>query len=314
MPGTYATDLRKLLAGQAQIKDVKFWAVRASTQEPQRRLAMYAGIGVDGAVTEDLGQDAGIEVLEAIVDEDVYNKLYVIKHEAKVVTIVHPLFGVFEGRLANITYDAGPADMLNIVCTCIKHGDPAGLFVASANTTAQNKATANSAYDDLSTPTGDNMTLSDLGDFDISTGLPAASTNFASAFGTFSAIMDTVAAANGLWTDAAAAFTEFAESAGDLIDVIDDFADATQEMVDMVDKTYYLLDVARDWVDSVERQASTVWHPFKVRNPLSLAEIALSIVGDDSEDVIDAILNRNPTLVDICAIPPGVELSIPVTL
>jgi len=37
-------------------------------------------------------------------------------------------------------------------------------------------------------------------------------------------------------------------------------------------------------------------------------------MGDDSEDAIDLILARNPTIIDLCAVPIGTQLSIPVKL
>ena len=40
---------------------------------------------------------------------------------------------------------------------------------------------------------------------------------------------------------------------------------------------------------------------------------ALDLIGDDTEETIDLILERNPTLIDINAVPIGFELSIPVT-
>jgi hypothetical protein len=85
-------------------------------------------------------------------------------------------------------------------------------------------------------------------------------------------------------------------------------------MVDMVDTTYELINVAREWVDAVENQVSDVWQDLKITTPLSLAEIALDLIGNDDESTIDEILNRNTTLIDINAVPVGVSLSIPVSL
>ena len=299
--------VRELLAGQAQIGSVKFWATRANPVPYPRRVVEYTGVGVDGAVTEDLGRDARRETITATVEENIYSDLDAIKNEAKVVTIAHPLFGVFEGRLLDVTYEAGPNDMVDIVCTLVEHGDASVLLIAPTQTTASAKQAANSAFDNLGLDD-----LDGLADFPTSSGLPAAGAGMNASFASFSSVMEQVSSADALWTDVASAYNELA-SAGDLlIDTVDAFADATQDMVDMVDETYSLINVARDYVDAVERQVGTAWQDLQVKVPMSLAEIALDLIGDASEETIDMLLDRNPTIIDICAVPIGTALSIPV--
>jgi len=298
--------LRETIAMEAKVGSVKFWAKRANPQPTPRRLAQYIGVGVTGASLEDLGRNARVEILTAEVTEDIYVDLDFIKDAAKVITIQHPLFGVFEGRLADVTYDAGPNDMVDIVCTCIEDGDPKVLFVPAANTTAQKKQSADSTFD--------NLTLSAFDAAPTSSGLPSASASLDSSFSSLSAVMDAVSSADALWADASAAFSDLA-SAGDVfIDAVDSFQDATQEMVDMVDTTYELINTAREWVDAVENQVAGVWQNMRITTPLSIAEIALGLVGKDDEDTIDLILSRNPTLIDLNAVPVGFELSIPISL
>ncbi len=303
------TSIREQIAGEAQIGTVKFWATRATPQATPRRIVQYGGVGVDGAALEDLGEDARVEILNATVTEFVYQDLKAIKTAAEKVTIVHPLFGVFEGRLWDVTYDAGPNDMVDIVCTCIEDGDPADLFITRIDTTASAKQSATSAFDDLGLDD-----LDGLQDLPTSTGLPAAGTNLTSSWNNFSTVMDDVSQADALFTDVAAAYNELASAGGELIDAIDEFSDATQSMVNLVDSTYELLNTARDYVDAMEKQVSDVWQNLMITTPMSLAEIALELIGDASEETIDIILDRNPTLIDICAVPIGVELSIPVNL
>lgn len=298
--------LRELIAVEAKIGTVKFWATRANPQPTPRRIVQYTGVGVTGASLEDLGRNARTEIIAGTVTEDIYAELDFIKDEGKVVPIQHPLFGIFDGRLADVTYEAGPDDMVDIVCTCIEDGDPTVLFVPSANTTAQKKQSADSTYDNLS--------LDAFDDLPSSTGLPSAAAGLSSGYTAFSAVMDAVSTADALWTDASAAFSDLA-SAGDVfIDAIDDFTDATQEMVDMVDTTYELINTTREWVDAVENQVAGVWQNMKIVTPLSLAEIALELIGKDDEDTIDLILERNPTIIDLNAVPVGTELSVPVSL
>ncbi len=297
---------REKLAAEAQIGSVKFWATRATHGGNPRRIAQYTGVGVDGAETEDLGQNAKVETWTGTVDELVYLKLVIVKEAADVVTCVHPLYGAFQGRLQDVIPDIGPNDMVDITCTIIEHSDPADIFLLLVSTIAAQKQSLDSAFQDLN--------LDELDDFPTDTGLPAAGGGLTSSFGNFSSVMDLVDVADGLYTDVASAYNDLAEAGNLLIDTIDDFVDATQDMVDMVDTTYELINTARDYVDAMQDEVSTVWQAVQVTNPLSLAEIALDIMGDDSEEAIDTILARNPTLIDLSAIPIGTQLSIPVTL
>ena len=106
------SETREKIAGEAQIGAVKFWATRATPQPTPRRIVEYGGIGVNGGQTEDLGKNARREILNATVDEIVYLDLDEIKNQAKVVTCVHPLFGVFQGRVLDVVPDAGPDPMV----------------------------------------------------------------------------------------------------------------------------------------------------------------------------------------------------------
>lgn len=291
----------------AQIGTVKFWATRAATNANPRRIVQYNGIGVDGASTDDLGVNARVETLNAIVDEDIYAQLLTIKNEAKIITMVHPLFGAFEGRLMDVVPDAGPDDMVDIVCTLCESGDPTALFVTTINTTASAKQAATSAFDNLGLDD-----LDGLADFPTSTGLPAAGAGMNQSWASFSGVMDQVSSADALWTDVTAAYNDLAVAGDTLINAIDGYAEATQDMIDMVDTTYELLGDARSFVDSMEQRIGSVWQDLKVVNPISLAEIALDLIGDDAEETIDLILERNPTIIDLNAVPVGFTLSIPV--
>ncbi|MEE9367152.1 MAG: hypothetical protein V3W44_10720 [Dehalococcoidales bacterium] len=297
---------REKLAAEAQIGPVKFWATRVTPSGNPRRIMQYTGIGVNGAVTEDLGQNARVETWTATVDESVFSKLSFVKSAAEVVTCVHPLFGAFQGRLQDIPYEAGPDDMIDITCIIVEHGEPSDIFILNTTTTAAQKQAGDAAFA--------NLNLDELADFPTDTGLPAAGAGLTSGWDSFSSVMDAVGAADALYNDVASAYNELAEAGNLFINTIDDFADATQDMVDMVDTTYELLDTARNYVDAMADEVSTVWQNLQVTNPLSVAEIALDLMGDDSEEAIDLILSRNPTIIDLLAIPVGTELSIPVTL
>ncbi len=299
--------LRATLAGMAQIGPIKFWATSAQTNPNPRRIVQYNGVGVDGAATEDLGQNARTETLNATVEEDIYVKLNDLKNEAKLLIIVHPLFGAFEGRIVDAVPTAGPADMIDMVVTVIENGKPIDVFVLPANTTASAKQSATAAFANLGLDD-----LDGLADFDSSTGLPAAGAGMNNSWASFSGVMDAAQSSDALWADVTSAYSNLADAGNVLINTVDGFVDATQEMADMVDSTYSVLKEARNFVDAMEQQAGNVWQDLKITTPLSLAEIALDLIGDDSEEIIDLILERNPTLIDLNAVPVGVQLSIPV--
>ena len=299
--------LRAALAGMAQIGPIKFWATSAQTNPNPRRIVQYTGVGVDGAVTEDLGQNARTETLNAIVEEDIYVKLNDLKNEAKLLIIVHPLFGAFEGRIVDAVPTAGPQDMVDIVVTVVESGKPIDVFVLPPPTTASAKQAATSAFNNLGLDD-----LDGLSNFPTSSGLPSAGAGMNSGWSSFSGVMDMVDSADAVWSDVSAAYNELADAGSVLIDAIDSFEDATQDMIDMVDSTYELLDDARTFVDAMEQSIGSVWQDLQVVTPLSVAEIALDLIGDDTEETIDLILDRNPTIIDLNAIPIGFKLSIPV--
>ena len=209
----------------------------------------------------------------------------------------------------DVVPDAGPEDMVDITCTLCESGDPTALFVTTINTTASAKQSATNAFDNLGLDD-----LDGLANFDSSTGLPAAGAGMNSSWASFSGVMDAVESANALWADATSAYNDLATAGDTLIDAVDGFVDSTQEMVDMVDNTYDLLNEARNFVDAMEQKTGSVWQDFKITTPLSIAEIALDIIGNDTEETIDLILDRNPTIIDLNAVPIGLQLSVPVDI
>lgn len=304
------TILRDKLAAQAQIGDVKFWATGASGPGGQRRVVQYTGVGVEGAFTEDLGSDARVEQLTAIVDEDTYTSLINLRDAGNVVTAVHPLFGVMQARLA-IEYQAGPDEMVDVTITLTEHGEPT-IFLPSQTVTLPGSAqNAKSAFDDLSDDLDGLADIPDLPD-----SLSSASDAFDTGWDAFDDALDDALGGDLTWEELGAEFDALARLGDDLIEQVDaawsDFADLAD--YDVESGVLSVINQARGCVDAMENQVSEVWQQFKVVNPVSVAEVALSLVGDASDEIIDQILDRNPTLIDVNAIVTGVELSIPVIL
>jgi prophage DNA circulation protein len=300
---------REKLAGQAKVGGVEFWATGASGDGSPRRIVRYSGIGVEGQVTEDLGRDARVETLNAIVDEMVYIELKAVRDAAKVVTAVHPLFGVMQARLENVTYNAGPNDLVEIQVTLVENGDPSIFNPLSTLTLSGQTQDAKSAWSDL------NDSFSELNALDsLTDDLGNAIGGFQDGWGLFDAALDLAAAGDVLFDEMASAYNDLADLGGTLIDAVDTAWNDVTELVDYAveDLTYDVLNSARGVVDALEKQAVDVWSAFKVVDPVSIAEVALDFLGVDDDDTIQQILDRNPQIVDINAIPVGVEISVPV--
>jgi hypothetical protein len=91
-------------------------------------------------------------------------------------------------------------------------------------------------------------------------------------------------------------------------DTVSDLAD-----LDIQDLTYAAIDAARDVVDAMEQQTGNVWEEFTAMATVSVAELAREFIGFDDDESIQRILDRNPQLIDVSAILPGVSISIPIT-
>lgn len=295
---------RDLLAAECKIGKVSFFATGCSSSGEARRIAKYTGVGVDGAYTEDLGSEARTDSITATVDEVTYLKLRAVKNAGKVVEITHPLFGTYQGRLVNIEFQANVNDMVDVTLSTIEHGLPS-IIMATALSTGSAAQNTKSAYDNLGLDDLDGLATPDLSD---SIG------NMQSSWTSFDSVLDAAMSGDVLFDEMAAAFNDIATAGQDLIDAVDS---AYNDIVDLVEYpiqegVYDLIDSARDVVNSLERQAGDVWQNFQTQGSVSVAELALEFLGSDSDESIQRILDRNPQIIDVSALVPGVALSIPV--
>lgn len=301
---------RDQLASEAKIGNVSFYATSASGPGAPRRIVQYTGVGVDGAVTEDMGADARQETLQATIDEDVFLKLKEVKDTAKVVTAVHPLFGVMDARVINIEYEANARDMVDVTITLVEHGTPAILLAPKVISLASAAQNAKSAFDDLS---GD---LDDLDDFDLGDNLTSSIGSMNSQWSLFDSVLDSALSGDVLIDDMAAAFSDIAKAGQGLIDAAESAYNDVAELVayPIQDTIYELIDAGRDVVNSLERQATDVWQEVTAVGSVSIEELALEYFGVDADldDAIQKILDRNPQIIDVSAVIPGTELSIPI--
>lgn len=311
MPST-----REALAGPAKIGSIEFYATGASGPGAPRRIIRYGGIGVDGQVTEDAGMDARVESLQAIVDEAIWIKLNNLKNEAKVVQAIHPLFGVMQARLQNVTYNAGPDDLVEIQVTLVEHGDPSILLAPQSVSLSGKTQDTRSAWSDL------DDTFAELNALDIPSDLSSSIASMQAEWSIFDDVLDLAAAGDALHDEVAASFNDIAEAGEAVIDSIDSAVDSVDSAIDSVtdlfdyateDLIYETLSAARGVVNTVSRQSTSVWQAFDVIDPVSIAEVALELIGSDDDETIQRILDRNQSIVDLNAVPPGTTISVPVT-
>jgi prophage DNA circulation protein len=244
------SQIRDALATQVKIGSVSFYATSVSGPGGERRIARYTGVGVDGAVTEDLGAQARESTISATIDESTYIKLRDVRDAGKVVDITHPLFGTFSGRITKLEYTANPSDMVEVSVGVVEHGDPAALLapvVIPLNSAAQN---AKAAFDDLGLDDLDGLSTPDLS---------TAIGNMESSWDSFDSVLDSALSGDVLFDEMAAAFDDIATTGQQLIDAVDSaYSDIESTLTEypIQDGIYELISAGRDVVNSLERQAN----------------------------------------------------------
>ena len=307
------TSLRESLYTKAQIGSIQFEAASASGGG-KRRLAIHEAIGVDGATIEDLGEAPRVEHLSAHVGEDVYLKLENLRREATVQTCTHPLFGTFQGRIHEISYEAGTKHGVNIKLTLIEDGQHA-LVLAPVTLSLPSSAGAFAAglddWGDINTEADFESYLSDES-FGIVQGLGSDFLGFANAFDT---VLDAVQSGTSTWAALGSALDDLGSSLDSFVDGVYGLADEIgQAGMDIIDASYSLVRAARDCVDAAQSEAATILQPFKVATPVGVAALCREFLGSDDDDMIDLFLESNPTIIDLNAIPSGLDIVLPVAI
>jgi hypothetical protein len=304
------TSLRESLACKCKFGKFEFWAT-STGGGGKRRIAQYNAIGVDGAVLEDLGEDARVETLKAYLTESEWIELDNIRREAKTKTFVHPLFGVYEARLAECTYEATILEGVTASLTIIEDGDhtiqlaPVVVTIPAAASAARGAADAFSeGLDDLSDLDG----FSDA--FDLSV------LDMTDALSSWDSILDLAEAATSTWEQMGAEFDKLSSAAEGFIDQLDAAYDSVADLatLGLEDLVYCTIATARECVDSVQNSLSGALQPFKVVSPVGLWEVARNLMGSDDEDTIAQLLALNPSVVDLDCLPSGLELQVPILL
>jgi len=300
-----AKTTRDKLLTNAKVGPIEFVAASVSGGGTARRLAIYEAIGVDGAELEDLGQGPRREVLKARLDEGVWQKLENLKRDGKAVQCVHPLFGVFTGRVESCPYEAGPKSLVDCTITLIEDGQHT-VQLAPITLSLPDAASAFSAgLDDL-----DGLAMPDE--------WTDAQGNYGftmDSFSDFDSTLSDVMSGGSSWTDLGSAFDSLVDTVDSVVTAVEgEIRDLGQAGADMMDTALDLANKARQCVDAAQDELATVWEPFQVRGSLSVAELARDWLGSDDDDAIDQILDSNPSIIDINSIPEGMDILIPIAI
>jgi hypothetical protein len=302
--------IRSKLIAEAKIGTVSFVAASVSGAG-KRRLQGGAAIGVDGEEFEDLGENARTEQIEATVDETTYLELEGIRRDAKRVTCQHPLFGVFEGRISDLSYKANERQGVDISVTLIEDGDHSRVMAPVQVSFPQASGAATASLDAFSE--GLDEIPSDVGGDLL--GEVAACGSLISTFETAlsSAALGGIAAVQ----DLAGAFGELSVGVDSLISSFDLAAESVASLADsdLVDLALSAVNATRQAVEALSNESTLVWQPLPVAGPLGLDAVAYDRameLGIDPDDALAQILSANTDLVDLVAIPTGFTLWLPV--
>ena len=290
------------------IGGIKIIASTASGGANDRRIARYRAIGVNGAELEDLGQDERQDGFTATVTEAEFVSLDAIKEAGKPVTIVHPLFGSYQGRLAACRWTASSRSGVEVQLTIVEDGAattkqlwaPASVFGASVG--------ASTAWGDA------NSTLLDLASVpDLTADIWGGISDLTDAWTAFDDALSLIEQGAAGLAEAAAALTDLDSAVNGLMDVVDGawgIIDGIAEVA-LEDTMYPLLRAARGVVESLSSAAiGTVVHTTQMAT--SLADVARKYLGSDDDAALDAILAQNPSQIDYGWVPAGVSLMIAV--
>jgi hypothetical protein len=296
---------REALAAKCKIDTVEFWAKTASGGF-RRNLAGHGGIGIEGQRFEDLGEDARKETITAELFEDEYLDLLSVYSAGKRVSFTHPLFGVKQIRIESYQYQANENDMVDVTIVVVEDGERKQDFdFAFLNLGAEATRWAGFVNDfslEIEQITLDGFDPSEYLDTTISL-------TFFDSINAFSSIIDVALEAEAAVDELAAAYSDFAATADDFVNELEDSLSAFSPLTDLV---YESIAIAQDVVRSVSVLDNAPWNNFLVQAPVLIGDIALDFLGADNEDNIDLLLEYNPQLIDVGIISPGFELVVPV--
>jgi len=199
------------------IGTVKLIATTIAGGNNDRRIAKYSAIGVNGAELEDLGQDENQDAYTANVSESVYLQLKTIKEAGKAVTIVHPLFGTYQGRLVSCKYAGTTRSGLDISLVILEDGAAANstLKTTPANLPAWD-GKAKAAWSDASDSLTSLAVLPDMPD-DILAGIDG----LVGSWNAFSDVVSLVQAGAAAAGEIAYAFSSLSTSVTGMMNLVD---------------------------------------------------------------------------------------------
>jgi hypothetical protein len=298
--------VREQLAAKCKIDTVEFWA--QSVQGGFRRnLVGHGGIGVEGERFEDLGEEARRETVQAELFEDEYLKLVAVFENGKKVGFTHPLFGVKQVRIEQISYRANDREMVDATIVLVEDGEremQLAPVVLDLGTEAAKWDGVEAKYAEVSTQiVADGYPVSGVIDSVIEQ-------EFSIQFSSFSDVVELALTGEAIIDEVSAAYETMAAAANDFIS---EFEDLSAVYAPYVDLGYETIAVGQDIIRSMSVLDSGPWNLFMTQVPTLIGDIAAEYLGVDSEENVDLILEHNPQLLEVGLIQPGFEIVIPVS-
>lgn len=298
---------RELLASPCKIGALEFEAM-ALSGGGQRRLVGHSGIGVDGQVFEDLGEDARAETLRAEISESMYIKLDGLRREGKVVDIEHPLFGNFRGRVQTVNYEASIMEGVDVTIILVEDGEATMVLPPTVSNLPASAQRAKSLATQAADKKDDATALPDWPD-----AADDAWDDFDSSWSDFDGTLDDVLEGTAVADELASAFKAVADDADVLIGALDDAVLEVTDLaeVEATDIIYEMIDAAGECVVAAGSQLVSAWRRHETKGPVNLSNLLRDYLGSDNEDSLEKFLESNPAIIDLTTIPAGTELLLP---
>lgn len=298
---------RQQLATKAKIGTMEIWVQLIKGNRP-RRLVRYPGVKVDGEKLEDIGEGARTETWEAYLDEFEFARLEALRKEANVQTVVHPLYGTFQARIADLAHEITPRHGLKATITLVEDGFPAAdraeavLGEAEPASARQKARAAKSVYDDL-----------DFDDLELPADLVSSQETFEESWAAFDQTIADVESGATTPDSLSGAYVDLGASVEDVLRDWEaaEVLDGDLLLYDLEDVLLELMDAARLAVEA-SLVTSTTWTSFEARAALSLPELVADWFGDVDDATLDLVLDYNPELIDLMAIDVGTQIVLPV--
>lgn len=274
-----------------------------------RRIVKHHSIGVDGADLQDMGEDARVDTYNATVSDEIAADLEALRKDAKKITITHPLFGSYEGRIESLQYKASSKSGVDVVIKTVEDGVAATRITGTTVSLPSAAGSARAAWSDASDAFD---TISEIED------LPGKITDAIDAievgWEAFDGVLTAVESGVQTWRELSASAAELGGLVQDTITAVDDAISDVTELAEtaLEDSLYPLMQAANYAVDAARETTAKAWQTASVAVPSSIGQVARMIYGRDDDAACDLVASYLPDRIDYAFIDAGTRFTLPV--